>query len=199
MERIQEIVNYFHQFPVYRQQGWNRQDGAADYLALTVVFGVLVFLFETYIDIRQLRNFYTIKTLPKEITGAVTEETFKKSSAYGGDKLFFSRFEGVFSFIFNMVLLLGGWFPYVWDMSISCGSYTSSHLLKRELSPLMTEIMTTIFFVILTSIVDTIFSLPFSLYSTFVIEQRHGFNKTVGSRYFSRHLVRQLGFLFKTN
>lgn len=202
MEKIQEIAGYFHQYPLYKQHGWDREQSASDpvpYLALTVIFSVLVFLFETYIDIRQLKNFYTIKTLPKEITGAVTDETFKKSSHYGGDKLFFSRFEGIFSFLFNMALLLAGWFPYVWDMSISCSNYTSSQLLKRELSPLMSEIVTTIFFVVITSIVDSLFSLPFSLYATFVIEQRHGFNKTVQNEIFFTYLRRPLASSFKTS
>ena len=36
-------------------------------------------------------------------------------------------------------------------------------------------------FMIFNTIYSTITSLPFSLYSTFVIEERHGFNKQVNS------------------
>jgi hypothetical protein len=39
--------------------------------------------------------------------------------------------------------------------------------------------MITLVFTLLLSTHDTILALPFSLYSTFVIEQKHGFNKTV--------------------
>lgn len=181
METLGLVKDFFGGYPLYRQSGWDKQqtDDQFPYLGLTILFGVLMFLFESYVDIRQLTNFYTIKTLPKEIKGVVSEDTFKKSSLYGGDKLFFSRFESVFSFVFALVLLLVGWFPYAWDLSLLSTEYTSSSLLKRELSPLQSEILTTIIFVVLTSVVDTLFSLPFSLYSTFVIEQRHGFNKTV--------------------
>jgi STE24 endopeptidase len=181
MEALGVVADFFGPYPLYRQSGWDKQqaDDQFPYLGLTILFGIMMFLFESYIDIRQLQNFYTIKTLPKEIKGVVSEDTFKKSSHYGGDKLFFSRFESVFSFVFALVLLLAGWFPYAWDLSLVCTEYTSNNLLKRELSPLQNEILTTIIFVVLTSIVDTLFSLPFSLYSTFVIEQRHGFNKTV--------------------
>jgi hypothetical protein len=187
MVGIASIKEFFGDYPLYRQSGWDKlqTDDQFPYLGLTILFGILMFVFETYVDIRQLSNFYTIKTLPKEIKGVVSEDTFKKSSHYGGDKLFFGRFESVFSFIFALGLLLVGWFPYAWDLSLLSSDYTSNTLLKRELSPLQSEILTTIIFVVLTSIVDTLFSLPFSLYATFVIEQRHGFNKTVSDYLFT--------------
>jgi STE24 endopeptidase len=166
----------FENFPWYRQQEWNSQSSDdIPYLGLTVVFGVLVFLFESYIDMRQLSNFKTIKTLPRELTGTIPDDVFQKSSLYGADKLSFSRFETCCSFIFSLYLLLAGWFPYAWDLSIN----SRNHLITTPLSPLMSEIVTTLLFVFLTSAVDTIFSLPFSLYSTFVVEEKHGFNKTV--------------------
>jgi hypothetical protein len=46
-------------------------------------------------------------------------------------------------------------------------------------SPLWREVMITFIFTVLLSLHDTLLSLPFSLYSTFVVEQKHGFNKTV--------------------
>jgi ABC-type phosphate/phosphonate transport system permease subunit len=178
----QVISELLRGFPLYKQSGWQESQHAGDdipYLGLTIIFGIFVFLFESYIDTRQLKNFHTIKTLPKEIAGIVSEDTFKKSSLYGGDKLFFSRFEGMFTFVFALFLLLVGWFPYAWDLSTFYCNYTTSVLLKMEISALQNEMLTTIYFVLITTVVDTLFSLPFSLYSTFVIEERHGFNKSV--------------------
>lgn len=39
--------------------------------------------------------------------------------------------------------------------------------------------MVTCVFTVLLSLHDTVLCLPFGLYSTFVVEQKHGFNKTV--------------------
>ena len=68
-------------------------------------------------------------------------------------------------------------------------------LITPTSSTLWREVMITFGFIALLSIHDTLLSLPFSLYRTFVVEQKHGFNKTViapsyfGVWYFVRLLV----------
>ena len=42
------------------------------------------------------------------------------------------------------------------------------------------EIKQSMVFMLYTSVVSTVVGLPWSLYSTFAVEQRHGFNKQVG-------------------
>lgn len=54
-------------------------------------------------------------------------------------------------------------------------------LISNECSMLYAEMVVTAIFIFILTIHDTIISLPFSLFKTFVVEQNHGFNKsTVG-------------------
>lgn len=80
-------------------------------------------------------------------------------------------------FIEGMALLLLGWMPYAWDLSADLASRYG--IVSAGTSDIMREIYITCVFVGLLTIHDTIVSLPFSLYSTFVVEEKHGFNKTV--------------------
>ena len=61
---------------------------------------------------------------------------------------------------------------YLWDVAAGLGS---------QYFPGDNEIKVSIVFFALWEAMDTVLGLPVSLYSTFVVEQRHGFNKsTVG-------------------
>ncbi len=81
-----------------------------------------------------------------------------------------------FSFISNLfttavsVLLLVNWYmPKLWSASTALAvhfGYNKSH-----------EVLITVIYNLLDSGKDLLLGLPFGLYSTFVVEQRHGFNK----------------------
>ena len=51
---------------------------ALPYFEFTVGFIILVYIFETYLDLRQHAR-YKAKKAPQELTGIVDEETFTKS------------------------------------------------------------------------------------------------------------------------
>ena len=80
-------------------------------------------------------------------------------------------------FVEGFALLLLGWLPYIWDMSINV--VTTIGLVTAETSDFKREVFVTTGFVFIIALHDTLVSLPFSLYSTFVVEEKHGFNKTV--------------------
>ncbi len=81
-----------------------------------------------------------------------------------------------FSFISNLfttavsVLFLVNWYmPKLWSASTALAvhfGYNLSH-----------EVLITVIYNLLDSSKDLLLGLPFGLYSTFVVEQRHGFNK----------------------
>eukprot|EP01041_Mallomonas_annulata_P011346 gene11345-23739_t len=168
-------------FPVYKQEGCDRPSGPYSLLFLTLLFTLSMFLLELYLDFRQLNKFRTAKRIPVELEKVVPEEKFKKSLTYGADRFSFGLIESILMFIEGQTLILMGWLPLAWDFSISLANrwgvfaYTSSQLQE--------EIVVTIIFVCLLTLHDTIIGLPFSLYSTFVIEQRHGFNKSTLALY----------------
>jgi STE24 endopeptidase len=164
------------------------------FCSATVAFTIFIFLVEFYLDIRQLKTFKKGGKLPKELSSHVSDETFNKSVAYGKDKFSFKIKESVFSFFQGLLFLAAGYLPYLWDyatyLRISYPLTTST-----AYSPLFSEIVTTWFFIVLMTIVDTVISLPFGLYSTFVVEEKHGFNKSTLGLFF-KDKVMSVGLTF---
>ncbi len=68
------------------------------------------------------------------------------------------------------MLLLTNWYmPKLWSTSVALAAhfgYNKSH-----------EVLITVIYNLLDSGKDLLLGLPFGLYSTFVVEQKHGFNK----------------------
>ncbi len=101
--------------------------------------------------------------LPKEFEGVYDAEAYKKSQAYTRATTKF----GFITSIFSIVLTLAFWFA---------GGFNTVDQIVRGwgLHPIWNGL---IYIAILVS-AKSILSLPFSIYSTFVIEEKFGFNKT---------------------
>ena len=103
------------------------------------------------------------KDLPDEFEGVYDEETYAKSQEY-------TRVNTRFGFItgtFNLLLLLAFWFA---------GGFNWLDQWARGFD--FGVIGTGLIFIGALVVAKSIISLPFSIYSTFVIEERFGFNKT---------------------
>lgn len=128
-----------------------------------------IYLWETYLDYRQHKKLCE-KNRPAEIVEIVDEEKFEKAQAYGRDKSSFAFFKGVISMLEGSAILWYGGIPYAWGKSAellqSVAGYGSEY-----------EISVSLVFLCVYTLYSTVTSLPFSLYSTFVIEEKHGFNK----------------------
>lgn len=181
-------------------------------LAATVAFTLFVYAFEGSLDARQ-KAAYQKTTFPKELEMTVSkidaerakepkaqedqkepsdkkeekdkaplleqlQSKFKSSQAYGLDKINFGMISSTYDTVESVAFLLLGFLPFVWDKSVMIGQtlfgWTADH-----------EIKITLIFLLLTTIVGTITSLPFELYSTFQIERKHGFNKQTLGLFFS--------------
>ena len=133
----------------------------------TVIFISLIgikFLLETYLKIRNLKSIELNKNaIPERFVGVVTEEEYKKSIAYNIDRIRFQIFTALFGAVVLIIFTLGGLFNSLAEI---VASTTSSDVLGAVLLGL------------LLLIVEQVISIPISIYSTFVIEERHGFNKT---------------------
>ena len=122
----------------------------------------------------------------------MTDETnFKKSLDYGIDKLGFGMFESTFSFCENLLTLLIGLSPLLWNAATH---YAASYeLVNKDSSLVYTEIIQSALFLGMVQIINEVIYVWFSLYSTFVIEEKHGFNETTLSTFFMdklKNLVR---------
>ncbi|GAB5410249.1 MAG: hypothetical protein BalsKO_26140 [Balneolaceae bacterium] len=115
-------------------------------------------LFSNALNIRSLS-----KKLPVEFSEVYDEETYSKSQEYTKTGTKFGFITGGF----DLILLLAFWFS---------GGFNFLDQWVR--SWVFSELVTGLFFIVILMIAKSILSLPFSVYSTFVIEERFGFNKT---------------------
>lgn len=166
--------------PFYKQAGWSQDEQHFPYLLLTLAFTSFVFLLEISLDFRQLHKFSHNDGIPKELKEHVKEETFTKAIAYRKDLFSFKIVESIFSFALSVAFMVYGYLPYVWDVSANTVFESSTSFLPLWIatSPYWKEVLVTWIFLVLFTLLDTVTTLPFSLYSTFVVEERHGFNKT---------------------
>ncbi|XP_075501100.1 CAAX prenyl protease 1 homolog isoform X1 [Primulina tabacum] len=141
---------------------------AFPYMEAVVGFMIMVYIFETYLDIRQ-HTALKLPTLPKPLIGVITQEKFEKSRAYSIDKSHFHFVHELVTILMDSAILSFGILPWFWKMS---GEFLLYAGLNAE-----NEILHTLAFLAGVMFWSQLTDLPFSLYSTFVIEARHGFNK----------------------
>lgn len=119
------------------------------------------FIFDKVLDFLNLKNLSP--KLPEEAKGIYDEEKYRKSQEYYKVNHNFSMLTSTISLVGLLLMLFLNGFAYV-DSFVR--SYTDNHIL-----------MALMFFGIL-GFASDLLGLPFSLYKTFVIEEKFGFNKT---------------------
>lgn len=105
-----------------------------------------------------------MKSRPKDIVGLISQEKFVAAQSYNADR---TRFRLVRDFYFTLegsLLLFCFFSPWVWNSVPRWFSIDPNDEIKRSL-----------LFLLVTSLRDQLVSLPFSYYSTFVVEDKHGF------------------------
>ncbi len=122
---------------------------------------VLDFLFEKYLDYLNTTRWST--TLPNEVKGIYDEEKYKKQQAYQRENHRFGILSSSFSFAVTLAMFLFYGFALVdgWAWRITSN-----------------EILAALLFFGIIMFASDIISTPFSVYDTFVIEEKFGFNKT---------------------
>jgi len=137
---------------------------STNFTSIFISLVVFKFLLETYLKIRNLKSIeFNKNAIPERFVSVVTEEEYKKSIEYNVDRIRFQIFTALFGSVVLIVFTLGGLFNLLSEIVIST---TSSDVFGAVLLGL------------LLLIVEEVISIPISIYSTFVIEERHGFNKT---------------------
>ncbi|XP_076762484.1 CAAX prenyl protease 1 homolog isoform X2 [Xylocopa sonorina] len=129
----------------------------------------LLFLWKFYLCLRQRALVIRLVELPKELEGLMTKDIYDKARAYALDKLDFTNFMDVYSELYTTVFLLTLCHQRFWLWSINVANYFGFDE-KNEI------LLSGICMFIINVIYD-VFHMPLKVYSTFVIEQKHGFNK----------------------
>ncbi len=137
---------------------------STNFTQIFIALILIKFLLETYLKIRNLKSIDNNKdSVPPRFKDVVTEEEYKKSILYNTDRIKFQIFTAFFGSVVLVIFTIGGLLNYLTQVVMDM---TSSNVLGAVLLGL------------LLIIVEEIISIPISIYSTFVIEERHGFNKT---------------------
>ncbi|KAL0948416.1 hypothetical protein HGRIS_010997 [Hohenbuehelia grisea] len=133
------------------------------------VFSWSVSLFEAYLLLRQY-PLYSKTEPPAALAQHFSKDEFLKSQKYGKDKAKFSLFSGLYKQIIDSAFLHYGLYAWSWT---AAGKITA----KLGYGPEY-EITQSLFFAFVLFLLSSLPSIPLSLYSTFVLEEKHGFNKT---------------------
>ncbi|KAM6494009.1 Peptidase family M48 domain containing protein [Amanita muscaria] len=133
------------------------------------VFSWTVTLFESYLLLRQY-PLYSKTEPPKALAPHFEPGVFEKSQKYGKDKAKFSLFSGLYKQLLDSTMLQYGFYAWSWS---SAGRLLANLGYGPEY-----EILQSIFFVFILYFLSSVPTLPLSVYSTFVLEEKHGFNKT---------------------
>ncbi len=139
------------------------------YIIIAII--ILDFAFERYLS--YLNSTMWSNALPEAFKGIYDEEKYRKSQDYFKDNQKFGHLTSSFSLVLILGMLFFAGFAFIDSWA---GQYASNAILIALL-----------FFGVLGLGMD-ILTTPFSLYDTFVIEERYGFNKTTLKLFFTDKL-----------
>lgn len=131
--------------------------------------------FETYLSMRN-RAYYRDKSKQenaKKILG-ISDEEFDKILSYTEDKYMFAKATGWFHTLVVFAFLILGGFTFVERIAKSMASELGT-----------SEIWTGLAFFAVLGFVNALYAIPFDLYQTFKIEEKHGFNRQTVKGFFA--------------
>lgn len=125
---------------------------------ITILANFLIDLTAELLNLRSLKS-----GLPNEFSGVFDAETYKKSQDYTKTTTKFRIIKSAFDLVAILVFWFGGGFELIDSYFKNFG---------------FSAIPTGLFYIGSLALAQSIISLPFKIYSTFVIEERFGFNRT---------------------
>ncbi len=149
-------------------------------VGLFLTFFILEFLVEFILNemnISYVRKRWVEQKIPDFFQGKMSPKDYRKSVEYTLAKGRFQRWAEVYGALVTLFVLFGGVLPYL--------DWFSQHVGGRFPS---TTQAAGILFSFSTGLIFSILSLPTDLYSTLVIEERFGFNKTTLKLYLTDKL-----------
>lgn len=130
-------------------------------LSVILVIVVVSYVFDQLLDYINMKSQRV--ELPPEVESFYDKAKYEKSLAYHKDRTTFSFVTSAFSFLLSMLMLVFGGFGWL------------DSLLRPYVE---SEILLALAFFGMLMLASDILTIPFQWYSTFVIEEKYGFNKT---------------------
>ncbi len=138
---------------------------------LIIIIPVTGFLIERYLE--YLNASMWTDTLPSKLKGICDEEEYRKSQLYQKDNNKLT----LWSSSFNLAIIL---------LMIIAGGFAMTDRLARLFT--MNKVIISLIFFGMIGFASDIINLPFSIYDTFVIEKKYGFNKMTIRTFITDHI-----------
>ncbi len=149
-------------------------------IVLFLTFFALEFLVEFVLNemnLRYVRGRFDGQKIPDFFAGKISPEDYKKSVDYTLAKGRFERWAGTYGALVTLSVLFGGVLPSMDRLANKLGSHFPAGAQA-----------TGILFCFGTGLIISLLSLPLGLYSTFVLEESFGFNKSTLKLYIADKL-----------
>ncbi|KAJ1938496.1 zinc metalloprotease, partial [Linderina macrospora] len=141
------------------------------YKKCVLFFSWATYLWEANLDVRQRDRMHEVRR-PLAVSSFVSRQAYLEANAYGLDKSSLELVKNLVSQIQTTLIIVYDAIPWLWN---------ASGCLLEGATGSTGEIAHSLVFFVAATLISTVLSLPFDLYSTFVVERKHGFNKqTVG-------------------
>ena len=142
-----------------------------------LLLGILIFGFLIPKILEYLQVSMPKQPVPTVLAEYLTEAKLVEAKSYQKDNFKFKLITSSFTFLLTFLFITQGWFGQI-----------DSWIGGLGFSPFLNSLL----FFGLVFIASDILSLPFDYYSTFVIEEKYGFNKTTLATFFSDKLIAYL-------
>ncbi|KAJ2715210.1 zinc metalloprotease [Coemansia spiralis] len=139
------------------------------YKTCVLGFSWATYLWETRLNIRQRDRLHEVRR-PLAISSFISRQVYLEANAYGLDKSSLALVREAMGQVQTTLIIVYDLIPALW---YAIGGLAEAHL---GLGPEY-EITHSVLFFIAAMAISTVLSLPFDVYSTFVVERKHGFNK----------------------
>nr|CAI5864815.1 unnamed protein product [Callosobruchus analis] len=123
------------------------------------------FLWETYLSYRQYRKATSTDKVPEELSTVMSKEEFEKARLYSLAKLQFGFVKDTQSILLTSFVIYLGLLSVAWNYATIINPLSDG------------EVIISCIWLFLISLASTVLDLPFTIYYTFVLEEKFGFNK----------------------
>eukprot|EP00172_Hildenbrandia_rubra_P000239 Plantae.Rhodophyta-Hildenbrandia_rubra.ctg11076.p1 GENE.Plantae.Rhodophyta-Hildenbrandia_rubra.ctg11076~~Plantae.Rhodophyta-Hildenbrandia_rubra.ctg11076.p1 ORF type:complete len:446 (+),score=61.16 Plantae.Rhodophyta-Hildenbrandia_rubra.ctg11076:27-1340(+) len=159
---------------------------AFPYLQFAVASQLLSSIFDLYLNSRQRRCYKTTSPHP-ELSNVIPRDKFTKAQQYGLAKISFGMLESTIMTTIQLIAKINFFYARIWNLTpqildfIFPGKFSKDSELARSLA-----------FLAVNFAIDLILGLPSSIYKTFFIEAKYGFNRSTVAR-FVKDLLLSIG------
>lgn len=147
---------------------------------------MLIKLFiDTLVDARQFRRLGAKKKLPSELEGLkITEQEYQDARVYERAKMKFGFISDGITSAIEVCIMYFNYYPFLWEV---CRVFLDDMGYGSDEEYLLATV-----FIIIDTFRSVFLNLPFSIYKTFVLEEKFGFNKSTKGTFIKDQIIQTI-------